>query len=469
MDQETPNKPSAMELNLKGFQFHRSGNIEAARFHYDAALMIDPNHYHAMGNLAGVLMSGRLNLAALSLAKKAMALGNGIDHAAHVNYAAVLYELGRYEEAYVKIREVVERMPESAGCWHNLGLISAHLGRHIEAEKAYDRSLALIPTNTNVMSDRALGIMAQGEGQFSRGIKEYEIRWNPGEKYQMPLFKPPIWNTKVKQWKGEDIKGKKLLLMHEQGFGDSLMLIRFIKEVEALGADVAIACPAVLVKLFDQFHVPVFDWMDESLDENSCDYFVPLLSLCGVLDIEPSKIKSDPYLDVPATDDKLGHDGYKVGICWSSGDHGFALLHRRRYIPLPLFFPLFELPDVRLISLQKDQPEKDIMNQGAESFIYNPMPACEDFYDTARVIKKLDLVVAVDSAVAHLASAMGKPVIMLGPYVRCWRWWSRGNGLPWYKNFKIITQRKVGDWSEAMAEAADVVKWRAEKFNRKLS
>jgi len=109
-----------------------------------------------------------------------------------------------------------------------------------------------------------------------------------------------------------------------------------------------------------------------------------------------------------------------------------------------------------LISLQKGDPEKDILNLGAESFIFDPMPRCEDWEDTASVVAGLDLIISVDSAVAHIAGAMSKPCIMLSPFTRCWRWWNIPNGLPWYNNMTILKQEEKGSWETAMAEAIDL-------------
>lgn len=454
--------PSADELNARGIMYHNSGQYEPARIHYDAALLIDPDHFHALQNLTGVLLTGRLTAAALSVGRRAI-IARPDNIGAHVNYCAALFESGRYDEALFKCREILDMGATQQGVWHNMGLILNMKGQYVEAETAYTKSLELQPDNTMVLSDRAMAIMSQGEGNFARGVKEYEVRWRPDDKHQMVLYRAPIFDSGVPQWKGEDLMGKRLLVCHEQGFGDSIMFVRFVKELQAQGVDLAIAVPDELHKLFQQFGTPVCHWQDATLGPQNCDYFITLMSLLGVMNIEPSKIRPDPYLTVPVTDDSLGPEGYRIGVCWSSGDHNFALAHRRRYISLDVFFPLSEIPGVRLVSLQKGQPEKDILNLGAESFIFNPMPRCTNFYDTARIIQGLDLVITVDSSVAHLAGALGKPCIMLEPFVRCWRWWNEGSGRPWYKNFKIIKQYRFGDWTNAVAEAIDTVKYRVGK------
>jgi hypothetical protein len=126
-------------------------------------------------------------------------------------------------------------------------------------------------------------------------------------------------------------------------------------------------------------------------------------------------------------------------------------------VPLQLLFPLSELPGVRLVSLQKDSPAKDILNLGAEGFIHDAMAKCGDFADTAKVISGLDLVIGVDSAVVHLSGALGIPTIMLGPHVRCWRWWGGDTGWPWYKDFKIFRQIEWGSWDKTIEPMIDYV------------
>ncbi len=147
----------------------------------------------------------------------------------------------------------------------------------------------------------------------------------------------------------------------------------------------------------------------------------------------------------------------RVGICWESGDHSPALRRRIRTVPLELFFPISEIPGVRLVSLQKSNAQSDILRLGAETFIFDPMSQVEDFYDTASIIQSLDLVISVDSAVAHLAGALGKPTLMLGPFTRCWRWWDETTGLPWYRNFEIIQQENPWDWKMPMQIVKAVV------------
>jgi hypothetical protein len=191
------------------------------------------------------------------------------------------------------------------------------------------------------------------------------------------------------------------------------------------------------------------------------DYHSPMLSVMRWLGYEkPEQISAKPYLtakaEAPIT---LPNTKIKIGICWASGDHTPALRDRRRLVPLPLFLPLLDDPNISLIALQKGGDEKDIIAYGLESIVFDFHHKLEDWQDTANTIMCLDLVISVDSAVAHLACALGKPCVMLSPHTRCWRWWGIKSGWPWYERMVIYPQERDGTWDRPMAEAIKRALW----------
>lgn len=443
----------ASKLAIEGSKYHTGGNYDAARMCYDAALLLDPAHPIALQNLCGILFSSNQYKAALSIGRRAVMAAPG-NPGALSNYSASLMHLGQYQRAIEHMKKVLEAVPNDAGVWHNFALCQYMLGRINSAIDAIEKSLTIDPESKMRQSDRGLFVMASG--QLQKGLEIYESRWYSIYQCEAHKF--------FREWHGQDLSGKSLLLCHEQGFGDGIMLIRFVNDLAELGANITVAVPPELKRLFElNFPEKIIDWKSTDWSKEDFDFQVPMLTALRYLGVTPKTIKSRPYINVPKwTETSLGPDGYRIGICWESGDHSPILRTRRRVIPLEYFFPLAELSNVRLVSLQKGAAEKDILATGAESFVFNSMSRVEDFYDTARIISCLDLVIAVDSAVAHLAGAMGKPVIMLGPFTRCWRWWGETNGKPWYDKFQIIPQEPFGNWLPAMKRVVNSVSLRLE-------
>ena len=445
--------PTVEELLERGVGYHEARNVEAARLHYVGALLSAPDHPAALMNLSAALLSGRMDAAALSTANRGLRAAPDAS-GLKINKAGALYALGRFDEALKLNQEILLDDPTIAGVWHNMGIVLSYKQQFSEALNAYDRALSL-PMKPHlrqmVESDRALSLLSLGE--LVDGLRAYRVRWER-------LYKCRVWNLGLPIWWDlPDLQGKRLLVHHEQGFGDGIMLCRFLPELRSLGIEsLTVAAPEELRELFEQFGFPVEDWNDEEgLRAHNCDVHMPMLDVLAALELTPDMISPRPYLTAGHHRHKLGPDGYRIGICWASGDHSFALEHRRRYVSLESFFPLSEIPGVRLIGLQKGHPEKDILNLGAESFIFDPMPRCGNFRDTAEVIQDLDLVISVDSAIAHLAGALGKPCYMLGPFARCWRWWEDFNGSPWYEKFTILKQSHDKSWDFAMDQVTQIV------------
>ena len=430
-------------LNSIGADYYGKGNVDGARLHYLAALHVDPNHSDALLNLGAALRSMGHFEASVSVARRSVRLSNGNIYA-KMNLGVALLALRRYDEALDIMGEVVDELGEAGPAQHNYGLVLYILNWHEEALRIFDRSIELDPHNTQCQSDRALTLLALG--RLQEGLAAYEVRW-------LRLYQNEIWKLGVPEWKGEDLAGQHILLNHEQGFGDSIMLSRFVRDVAAKAGAVTLAVPAELIRLFANSFpdVRVVDVKDE-LQATAYDFHSPLLSTMRWLGVaEPSAIDAKPYLHAARVINtiRLPSAKFKIGVCWASGNHGSEFMERRRVVPVTSFLPLTELPDVALVSLQKGDPGNDIQRHGMEGLIYDATVSIDDFADTADVINHLDLVVSVDSAVAHLTGAIGKPCMMLAPYTRCWRWWNN-NGLPWYNNMTQYTQAMNGTWDDAM-------------------
>lgn len=449
---EQPYEPTkAQMLNHAGAQLFGQGQLEPARLHFLAALSLEPNDHHTVQNLGAVLRQMGHYEAAESLSRRSVILSGNSPYC-RSNLGVSQLGLRKYHEAEATLKAVLKDLPASAPSWHNFGLVEYMLGHYSEAMKAFDKCLGIEPMNVQCQSDRALNFLAMGE--IERGLEAYEVRWQI-------LRQSDIWKMPVTEWRGEDIKGKRLLLHHEQGFGDSLMLVRFVKDLQAqYDPKITLAVPPELGTLFRNSlgsEVGVADWKDPDLlaAAELFAYHCPLLSLMRYVGIKkPDDIDNRPYLRaVPTGPVKLPAAKFRIGICWASGNHGPQLMERRRVVSLTEFLPLTELRDAAVVSLQKGDNARDLERCGMEGLVYDTSYRLDSFADTAEIIHCLDLVITVDSAVAHLAGAMGKPVIMLSPFTRCWRWWSNSSGWPWYGNMRVFHQASDGSWHGAMQRA----------------
>ena len=445
----------AEELNAVGAQLFGQGNLEPARLHFLAALSLEPENPRALQNLGACLRNLKHYAAAEVVAARSVKVTKGENAFCRSNLGVSKFGLRKYDESLSLLEGVVADLPDSGPSWHNLGLNYYMLGRYKEAFEAFDKGILLHDNKENA-SDRALALLSMG--RIQEGLEAYEVRWKL-------LHQNRIWQFGIPEWQGECLDGCRILLHHEQGFGDSIMLVRFIKGLAKYKCQITLAVPESLRLLFQRSFpfISVLDLDDEEKLNNTMifDYHSPLLSLMRWIGVEKAEdISSEPYLRArPLSVMKLPDARVKIGICWASGNHSPHLEERRRVVPISLFLPLLEDTDVALISLQKGEDVKDLIANGLEGLVFDISPKLEDFAATADTMMYLDLIITVDSAVAHLAGAIGKPCLMLSPYTRCWRWWSKQTGWPWYNRMKLFHQAQDGSWDRVMREVIANAKW----------
>lgn len=449
--------PSAADLNATGMMLHRDGDASGARLHFLAALGIDPDFVPALANLGNSLADAGMLPAALAATGRAVRLAPGAT-ATRNNLANMMMRANLHDAALAQCLRLAEEAPEDPVTWHNLALLRYRIGDYAEALDAINRALALMPGSQGMRSDRSHMLLALG--RLGDGLEAYEARW-----YSLTHLSP--WDHHWPEWQGEDLAGKTILFHSEQGFGDAIMLARLAPELALRGARVTMAVPAALVRLLAMQEWPGVDVVAlETFDAGDAsprfDFHTPMFGALRWLGYaRPEDIRPAPYLRAPAQDDgrlPIELDGLRsgrrnIGICWASGKWNLDTALRRS-IPLILFLPMASIPGVRLWSLQKgEDAEGDIDRIGAAGLIGDLTPRLADWADTAAFIRQLDLVIAVDTAVAHLAGAMGKPIWMLSPFTRCWRWWGAADGTmaPWYAG-RLFPQRAPGDWMGALVD-----------------
>ena len=244
-------------------------------------------------------------------------------------------------------------------------------------------------------------------------------------------------------WQGEDIKGKRIVLWNEQGLGDAIQFVRYARIVKAKGAQVILAVQTQLFRLFEQSLQEKYEIVDHrTFDISAYDQHASLLSLPGILGTtletipDFSYIQPQQHLVLPDDDEH-----HRIGIVWGSDRRNWQM-YKYKYCPVEFFASLLDLDQVALYSLQVGE-DADQLN---DSRIVNLSSLISDFADTASLIAQLDLIITVDTAVAHLAGAMGKPVWVVLPYNCDWRWLLDRQDSPWYPTMRLFRQTKPGDW-----------------------
>lgn len=447
--------PTSDELNRTGAQYHLSGDLESAKMYYRAALEIDPLDARPLLNLVPLLDSNKELSTGLAIARRANALIP--DNPTILGYIGnMLFRLGHFADALCMLRRASELGPDNVHVWHNLALCYHRVGEPILAQSSIDRMKALGHYTPAVQNDEA-HIKLASSGSLHEALELYENRWES-------LIHLPPWDFYIQEWKGENLVGKTILVHGEQGMGDTIMTIRFAKILNEFGANVILAVPETLIPLLN-----VQDWCkgfefvnvgDEvALSELAprVDFHSPMYSVMRHLGVEWPDIHPAPYLAAPRLSTaKVDGRQFNVGICWASGSRGTELDWRQRYIPLDLWLPLAHDPKVQLYSLQMGKEADDIGAISADGLVRNYAARFTDWAATAAFVNKLDLVIAVDTAIIHLSGAMGKPTWMISQYSNCWRWKDikNGSGRPWYDTVDVFHQKDQNDWSEVMSQVA---------------
>jgi Flp pilus assembly protein TadD len=433
-----------------GVMLAEQRQLADALSYYQQALTLKPDYAEAHYNRANALKELGRPEEAVAGYREALRLRPTFAEA-HVNAGIALAALGRPAEAIVHYQEAVRTRPDYVEAHNNLGLALAHLGQHEQALARYARALQLRPGFADAHYNRALTWLSLSN--FGQGWAEYEARWRLAELRPRPFAAPA--------WEGEPLRGKTILLHAEQGMGDTIQFIRYAPLVKQRGATIVVECqPALLPLLAGCGGIDRLVGKGTSLPP--FDVHCPLLSLGRIFAAGLAPIPTNiPYLTAdPQRVERWRRElsslgGFKVGIAWQ-GSPGYRW-DRLRSFPLAQFAALARVPGVRLVSLQKG-PGTDQL-AAARDFEVIDLGAQLDertgaFVDTAAVMRGLDLVVTSDTAVAHLAGALGVPVWVILSLAPEWRWLLRREDSPWYPTMRLFRQAQFGDWGEVFERVA---------------
>lgn len=390
----------------------------------------------------------------------------------HYNLGLALQLQNKLEEAATSYQRTLELEPDHSAACNNLGTVLRALDNLGGAGLYYRRATVLDPDNLEARSN--LGHVLLALGRYEEAWPFFEDRW-AGARTLIDQAGPGRPQLPLPQWTGQGLDaaadavggpetGQRLLVFHEQGFGDSLQFARYLPMALARFSRVGFVCPRPLQRLFENSlcarwpGLSLLDAFPEDLSE--WHWQSPLLSLPLAfqtrLDTIPS---STPYLyadtSLSATwrarfASVSGADLPRVGLVWAGGNTGWSADSARSLTPAQIE-PLLSLTQVRWVSLQKaDVVIKRVDSNGAGGLI-DWMDEVADFADTAALIDNIDLVISVDTSVAHLAAAMGKPVWLINRFAGCWRWLRGRDDSPWYPGMRLFTQHRRGDWADVLA------------------
>ncbi len=429
---------------------------------FRTALELVPDLGQARFNLARALLAqSRFAETVAALEEKGIATRYGKDPEIEVEFrfllGTALYRLGRLAEAEPELLRAVTLRPGLVEALNNYGACLRSQGRIAEAIEIFERALALKPDHPETHINRATVRLLQGD--FAEGWRQFEWRF---QSYRL------LWDidATAPRWKGEPFPGGTLLLLAEQGLGDTLQFVRYARQVKERGgegATVVIECQPEVARVLRG--VPGLDRVIlRGMPRPPFAYYAPLLSLPALFSPTVESIPAEiPYLglSLPPGEVRAGGDGpLRVGIAWAgSAAH---VEDRTRSCPVAALLPLREVEGVEVVGLQKFEKPPE----GGMPFP-DAVAACRDFLDTARVVAGLDLVISVDTSVAHLAGGMGKPLWLLLPHHAEWRWLLDRETSPWYPTARLFRQPRPGAWEDVAerlrAELGALVRARKER------
>jgi hypothetical protein len=356
----------------------------------------------------------------------------------HASLGILLYQTGEFVEAVAHLRRAVSLDSDDPKTLHAYGSALHALGDGDGAVAAMERGLR-IADDARLRYDLAMVLLANGD--YARGFAEHESR---AQHTSMKEHAPPLWQ-------GEDLAGRTILVHAEQGMGDTIQFARYIPLLAERGARVIFGVPPSLRGLFAGF--PGTAGVTSVVEAASlADFHVPLMSLPHRFGTQLRSIPPAPYLTVPGTlKARLKRPpgtNIAAGIVWA-GSAKYSS-DRHRSLPVEEFLALAELPCVALHSLQVGPRSADLAAAGGDALVTDLSTQLTDFAITAAVLNEIDLVITVDTAVAHLAGAMGRPCWVLLPFSADWRWLRTREDSPWYPSLRLFRQTSPGDWPGVM-------------------
>jgi tetratricopeptide (TPR) repeat protein len=427
------------------------GQLDEAQAACSRAIQIDSNCAEAYGNLGNLLKDrGKFNDAIIAY-RRAIELKPHLADS-HTNLGFALAEIGQVDEATAALSRSIAIKPQNPEAYLGLGNVLSDEARWDEAIAAYQKSIAFSPDFAQAHNNLAFALLASGE--FKHGWQELEWRWKCADNYQLPQR-----NLVQPTWDGSPLAGRTILIQTEHGFGDSIQFIRYVPLVAGHDGKIIIECQPELQRLFQTVH-PSAQVIARGDPLPRFDVHCGLLSLPRIFGTTLGNIPNAvPYLY--ADDQKaakwrarLADDpsAFNVGLVWTGNPAN--RLNRNRAVDFSMLAGLGNVAGVRFVSLQKGAATVNAKNPPPGFEIVDWTDELKDFSDTAALITNLDLIISVDTAVAHLSAAMNKPVWLLIPFMPEWRWMLVREDSPWYPTMRLFRQETRGDWGAVVSRIA---------------
>ena len=424
---------------------HRRGEYDQAVLAYSRALMLDGTNPDIYNNL-GVCLRAQGKLAAASTCyRRALVL--------KPNDAGVLSNLGNtqrdmfdLQSAIISLSKAVRNAPQSPEPIYNLGLVLRDAGDNDKAITCFESALGMRKDYATCHVDYGISLMLKGD--LAKGFEEYDWR------SKMTAAR----ETEQPRWDGSDLKGKTILLHQEGGMGDVVQFLRYIPAVKAKGANVIVECHGMLARL-----IATAPGVDKVIIAGSplpkFDVYAPIMSLPLILGMPEDTLSgSIPYVSPPELHSiqlpPAGGQQVRVGFCWSPGRARAGTPDRS--CPITKMIELLAIPGIVAFSLQMGERTEDLKAEGCDALMPDIGARLTDMADLAAVVEQLDLVVCVDSVVAHVAAALGKPTWLLVPFAPNWQWHTEGDTCAWYPSMRLFRQSQPGSWDsvfDALSEA----------------
>jgi tetratricopeptide (TPR) repeat protein len=440
--------PNAADLHLLLAELlRRSGRHAEALASCMQAVQARPDFAEAHNDLGNSHKHLGDRAAAVAAYRRAVQLKPALA-AAHLNLGGALLQEDRWDEAESHFREALARQPSLAEAALGVGYTSELRGERTTAMENYRRAIELQPDLAEAHFNLALQLLAAGD--WKRGWHEYEWRWRLAEVSAERLHPPgPLWD-------GSSLAGRTLLLYTEQGFGDSIQFVRFASLLSKQAREVILRCPDPLVRLFQSLEGIRVVRQGDPLPPY--DLRCPLLSVPGMLGTTAASVPAGiPYLfaDPQAADTWAsrmadGASELRVGLAWASDPNNF--IAKLKSLQLSDLQGFGGLP-VTFYSLQKGAGADQAGDPPPGMRIVDLARELRDFADTAALVANLDLVITIDTAVAHLAGAMGKPVWTFVHFPAVWRWMPESTRTRWYPTMRLYRQRRPHEWTPVLEQA----------------
>jgi len=474
-----PNYPEA--LSNKGIALHELKRYDEALLSYDKAISFKPDYYEAWSNRGVTLNELDYYNEALASYDKAISLQPSY-YEAWANKGIALHELKRYDEALLSYDKAISFKPNYYEAWNNKGATFSELKRYEEALASYDKAISLKPDYYEAWANKGIALHELKRydeallsydkaisfkpdlydaywgkaliqltlGNFKDGLKNYEYRLERTSAYPKRHQEFPLL-TNLNQ-----PLGKRVLVWSEQGHGDTIQFSRLIKQLSDLNVTIIFEVQAGLKALLE-YSIKHATVISEGTPFGQVDFQIPLMSLPLLLELDINDIPSDPYLEDSKEDSitwkkklSVANNKLNIGIACSGNEQ--HINDKNRSIDLKLFKPIAD--KVNLFLIQKDlrKSDQDFLRTHPEiKFLGKEITS---FNDSASIIQAMDLVITVDTSLAHLSGALGKPTLILLPWNSEWRWLLGRQDSPWYPTVKIFRQPHSGNWEAVIEDVA---------------